>query len=776
MQAVLRVRPVAGETTWSFLHRVAAAYGLAAHDLTGWWRWVNPVHQRRGPRPDGEVLLDVAAQVHLSSWCRVPAGHLAWALPSWTAGPAAVGGGDGPGRARWRVGTLEWGPVVYGCRLCAARHGEGGGRVWVYRARWRRLCAQHGRWLLDVGEGHPLGSVDVTVLAGVLGRTERRWGRVARATEAAGWAPAEVFALARAVVCGWWEREEFWAREAGWGPRLEHVVAAAVRQGPEPAGWGMQQWRLLVRDAVVFPEVVVVARTLLDPRVQQLAAGDGAGVRGGDGHVRLAAALGERLERQWLGEVEAEGLAGPLASWVQAVARERRRPAGSAPLPGRYGLWWVRSAHRPVEVGQGLQLLAASSGTCTERGKWRADLAVPRRAGHGQGLEQRHAQLFAEGLQQACRHAERFGHLALAHTDGPAGSGFDLGRWLANRRAAAASLTAEQAAQLAQLDPWWNPPWLISWQRTWYRARAHVRERGPVEGGDNLDGLPRWLRHQIGAYRELHENQRQLLAELGLTSGEVERYHAWPGRRRPAADGLAVARAYAARHGHLVVSRPTAIDGFALGAWLTSQRARQRSLGRPTRLGRQLTALDCWWNPPWPIAWQRVWRAASYHLTGLPHGCHWWPGAPDTEHAAVWLARQSSRRALLHAGQQQLLDELARHTADCAPLPVEAAAAEITDEAWRVLTALMPRQATAGGRWREHRQVLEGIAYTVRTGRGWRDLPDRYGPWQTCYRRYTRWLADGTLHRITSTPLPATDQAWQTALAGRLSQCLSRRA
>ncbi|WP_329446548.1 hypothetical protein [Streptomyces canus] len=41
VEAVLRVVPVVGETTWSFVHRVAAAYGLDAADLTGEWRSAN---------------------------------------------------------------------------------------------------------------------------------------------------------------------------------------------------------------------------------------------------------------------------------------------------------------------------------------------------------------------------------------------------------------------------------------------------------------------------------------------------------------------------------------------------------------------------------------------------------------------------------------------------------------------------------------------------------------------------------------------------------------
>ncbi|MEV5172583.1 hypothetical protein AB0L10_16210 [Streptomyces flaveolus] len=94
-----------------------------------------------------------------------------------------------------------------------------------------------------------------------------------------------------------------------------------------------------------------------------------------------------------------------------AMVRERRRPAGGTPRERRYGLWWVHRAHRPVEVGPGLRLLAGPSPAGTggdgpqsgeeAAGEWREDLAAPRRAGRGQGLEQRRAPSFAPGLEQA---------------------------------------------------------------------------------------------------------------------------------------------------------------------------------------------------------------------------------------------------------------------------------------------------------------------------------------------------------------------------------------
>jgi transposase len=56
--------------------------------------------------------------------------------------------------------------------------------------------------------------------------------------------------------------------------------------------------------------------------------------------------------------------------------------------------------------------------------------------------------------------------------------------------------------------------------------------------------------------------------------------------------------------------------------------------------------------------------------------------------------------------------------------------------------------AKRGGRWRDHRQVLNGILFRVRSGVPWRDLPERYGPWETVYKRFARWPTDGTWARI----------------------------
>jgi transposase len=50
-----------------------------------------------------------------------------------------------------------------------------------------------------------------------------------------------------------------------------------------------------------------------------------------------------------------------------------------------------------------------------------------------------------------------------------------------------------------------------------------------------------------------------------------------------------------------------------------------------------------------------------------------------------------------------------------------------------------PSSVGCGGRWLDHRTVLNGMLWKLATGAPWRDLPERYGNWKTLYERYRRW-------------------------------------
>ena len=77
---------------------------------------------------------------------------------------------------------------------------------------------------------------------------------------------------------------------------------------------------------------------------------------------------------------------------------------------------------------------------------------------------------------------------------------------------------------------------------------------------------------------------------------------------------------------------------------------------------------------------------------------------------------------------------------------------DLTDEQWAVLEPLIPepprRPDRRGRPWRDAREVLDGVLWVLRTGARWSDLPETYPPYQTCHRRFQRWVRDGTLKRV----------------------------
>lgn len=73
----------------------------------------------------------------------------------------------------------------------------------------------------------------------------------------------------------------------------------------------------------------------------------------------------------------------------------------------------------------------------------------------------------------------------------------------------------------------------------------------------------------------------------------------------------------------------------------------------------------------------------------------------------------------------------------------------ISDGVWVRIEPLLPSTAGCrGGQYRDHRLMVEAIAWRYRTGAPWRDLPARFGPWQSVWKRHAKWSADGTWARL----------------------------
>lgn len=74
---------------------------------------------------------------------------------------------------------------------------------------------------------------------------------------------------------------------------------------------------------------------------------------------------------------------------------------------------------------------------------------------------------------------------------------------------------------------------------------------------------------------------------------------------------------------------------------------------------------------------------------------------------------------------------------------------ELTDDQWALLSEFFPpREPTQGGQRRDDRLMLDGVLWRLNTGAAWRDLPERFGPWQTVYDRFSEMRRSGLLDRI----------------------------
>ena len=75
---------------------------------------------------------------------------------------------------------------------------------------------------------------------------------------------------------------------------------------------------------------------------------------------------------------------------------------------------------------------------------------------------------------------------------------------------------------------------------------------------------------------------------------------------------------------------------------------------------------------------------------------------------------------------------------------------ELTDDEWNRIVDLLPPENTGkqGRPRKDNRTIVNGMVWIARSGAPWRDLPERYGPWETVYSRFRKWIEDGILDNI----------------------------
>ncbi|WP_097322353.1 transposase [Paractinoplanes atraurantiacus] len=81
---------------------------------------------------------------------------------------------------------------------------------------------------------------------------------------------------------------------------------------------------------------------------------------------------------------------------------------------------------------------------------------------------------------------------------------------------------------------------------------------------------------------------------------------------------------------------------------------------------------------------------------------------------------------------------------------------DLTNDQWFRLEAVL-LEVRMGRPPRDRRTVIDAIRSRVRTGSPWRDMPERYGPWETAYGLFRQWRRDGVWAEILTRLRAAAD-------------------
>jgi transposase len=84
---------------------------------------------------------------------------------------------------------------------------------------------------------------------------------------------------------------------------------------------------------------------------------------------------------------------------------------------------------------------------------------------------------------------------------------------------------------------------------------------------------------------------------------------------------------------------------------------------------------------------------------------------------------------------------------------------KLSEEQWQKISPLLPpqRPKKRGRPWADHRLVINGILWVLRTGAPWAEMPERYGSKSTAQRWLSAWQQDGTWERVLQAQQSAAD-------------------
>ena len=182
---------------------------------------------------------------------------------------------------------------------------------------------------------------------------------------------------------------------------------------------------------------------------------------------------------------------------------------------------------------------------------------------------------------------------------------------------------------------------------------------------------------------------------------------------------------------------------------------------------------------------KRLFDAVCADKRWVSRGVRFYTGTPAREHNAMWHGYWANR--LLAMSRSGIIVErrpirYRRHDAELADGTVETRFCthkiivreseswfklpncgsvpmnryDLTDFEWSVIEPLLPNKPRGVPRV-DDRRVLNGIMWVLRSGAPWRDLPERYGPYTTCYNRFNRWRKKGIWDQLMDAIVEAYD-------------------
>lgn len=333
MPLPLRVQPVPGESTGSFVNRLAHANGLslaAFLDRVGQGEApADPERVEKYPQST-EMYVNEAGLHYLSVLADRSPGLLQQDLPSLNADQLQAGGEDEEAEWRWPWEPLA-GHIVRYCPLCGDDRGVGEA-VWLMSSDSWQVCLRHGCWSDD-----SRGRGPVFVELAELPETVTAHRVRQQLTEQWGLAGEELFADAFQVAVYWWTRM------------------------PDTVRWVQRAWtaelnarEMQAAPLVIYPEAAELARAMLD--FEQ------AGQRDAAGRARWLARV-EEMMAGWGVDV-AEGRQ-PLLMWL---GRHRLQPAAAASPANRC----------PLLLAAGHDRIASRTGPVNQRSclPWQLGMAA----------------------------------------------------------------------------------------------------------------------------------------------------------------------------------------------------------------------------------------------------------------------------------------------------------------------------------------------------------------------------------------------------------------